>query len=178
MTFRTSVFLRLLLDFDTYRGVDSLGVFHLFLKKVADIIDPKLSIIFHRLICLGSFTECWRSANVTAIPKGAPSSHRENYRLISITLIQSKVFEMLVSHKFSSFCEKYGLLPAAQFPYRKGMGCTDAQLTISYHLQKCLDAGMESYIFQLDFSAAFDRVSHRRLLFKLKSIGVGAINLY
>ena len=36
-----------------------------------------------------------------------------------------------------------------------------------------LDAGMESYIVQLDFSAAFDRVSDGDLLFKLKSIGVG-----
>ena len=31
---------------------------------------------------------------------------------------------------------------------------------------------MESYFVQLDFSAAFDRVSHRGLLFKLKSIDV------
>ena len=31
---------------------------------------------------------------------------------------------------------------------------------------------MEYYIFQLDFSAAFDRVIHSGLLFKLKSIGV------
>ena len=30
---------------------------------------------------------------------------------------------------------------------------------------------MESYVVQLDFSAAFDRVSHTGLLFKLKSIG-------
>ena len=32
---------------------------------------------------------------------------------------------------------------------------------------------MESYIVQLDFSAAFDRVSHSGLLFKLKYICVG-----
>ena len=32
---------------------------------------------------------------------------------------------------------------------------------------------MESYIVQLDFSAAFNRVSHSGLIFKLKSIGVG-----
>ena len=36
-----------------------------------------------------------------------------------------------------------------------------------------LDAGMESYIVQLDFSAAFDRVSHSGLSFKLKYIIVG-----
>ena len=73
MAFWTSVLLRLLLDLDTYGGVNHLGVFALFLKKVADIIAQKLSIIFSRLIRLGSFPECWRSANVTDIPKGAPS---------------------------------------------------------------------------------------------------------
>ena len=78
-----------------------------------------------------------------------------------------------VSHKLSSFCEKCAFLPAAQFAYRKGLGCMDALLTISHHLHKSLDAGMEFYFIQLDFSAAFNRVSHSGLLFKLKSIGIG-----
>ena len=78
-----------------------------------------------------------------------------------------------MSHKLSSFCEIYGLLPAAQFAYRKGLGCTDALLIISHLLQKPLDAGVESYIVQLDFCAAFERVSHSGVLFKMKSIGLG-----
>ena len=85
LAIRTSVLLRRLLDLDTYGGVDPLDAFPLFEKKVADIIAPKLRIIFRRLIRLGSFPECWRSANVTAIPKGDPSPDRENYRPISIT---------------------------------------------------------------------------------------------
>ena len=40
------VLLRLLLDLDTYGGVDPLGVFSLFLKIVADIIDHLSMIIF------------------------------------------------------------------------------------------------------------------------------------
>ena len=126
-----SVLLRLLLDLDTYGGVDPLGVFPLFLKKVADIIAPKQSIIFRWLISLGSLPECLRSANVSAIPKGAPSPDKENYRPILITPILSKVYEKLVSHKLSSFCEKYCFLSAAQFANRKGLGCTDALLTIA-----------------------------------------------
>ena len=35
--------------------------------------------------------------------------------------------------------------------------------TISHHIQKSLDTGMESYIVQIDFSVAFDRVSHSGL---------------
>ena len=88
------------------------------------------------------------------------------------------MYEKLVSHKLSSFCEKYGLLPVAQFAYRKGLGCTYALLTISHHLQKSLDAGMEAYIVQLDLGSAFDTVSNSGLLFKLKSIGVGDSVLY
>ena len=79
--FRTPVLLRLLLDLNTYGCVDSLVVFPLFLKIVADIIAPKFSIIFHLLIRLGSFPVCWRSANVTAIPKG-PVQHRLVYVFI------------------------------------------------------------------------------------------------
>ena len=60
-------------------GVDPLRMFPLFLKKVAVIIAPKRSIIFHLLIRLATFPECWRSAIVTAIIKGAPSPDRENY---------------------------------------------------------------------------------------------------
>ena len=53
LAFQTSVFLRLLFDLDTYGGVDPLGVFPIFLKNIADIIAPKLSIIFRKLIRQG-----------------------------------------------------------------------------------------------------------------------------
>ena len=33
--------------------------------------------------------------------------------------------------------------------------------------------GQEARIVQIDFSAAFDRVHHQRILFKLCSVGVG-----
>ena len=62
--------------------------------------------------------------------------------------------------------------PDDQFAYRKGLGCTDALLTISHHLQKSFDAEMESYIIQIDVSEASDRASHSGLLFKLKSIDI------
>ena len=77
LAFRTSIRLHLLLDLDMYEGGDPFRVFPLFLNKVADIIAPKLSIIFRRLIRLQPFPESWQSANVTAIPKGAPSPDRK-----------------------------------------------------------------------------------------------------
>ena len=172
MAFQSPVLLRLHLDLDVDGGVDPLRVFPLFLMMVADIIAPKLRIIFRRLIHLGSFPDSWLSANAATVLKCAPSPYRENYRSISITPILSKVYEKLVFHKLTSLCKEYVFLSAAQFAHWKGLGCTDAVPTMSHHLQKSLDAGMESYIVQLDFSAALDRGNHSSLLFKLKSIGV------
>ena len=128
--FRTPVLLHLLLDLDTYGGVDPLGISSIS-KMVADIIAPKPHKVFPGLFSMGSFPECWRSSNATAIPKCAPTPDRENYHSISITPILSKVPEKLVSHKLYSFCEVYGFLPAVLFAYKKGLGCTDALLTIS-----------------------------------------------
>ena len=58
---------RLLLDLDPYGGTDPLGMFPHFLKRTADIMAPRLSVVFRLLVRLGSFPACWRQANVTAI---------------------------------------------------------------------------------------------------------------
>ena len=95
--FRLSEVRRLLLDVDPYGGTDPLGMFPLFLKRTADAMAPRLSVVFRRLVRLGSFPACWRQANVTPIPKGPPASSVANYRPISIASVLSKVFERLVS---------------------------------------------------------------------------------
>ena len=102
LAFRTSVLLRLLLDIDTYGGVDPVGVFLLFLKKVADIIAPKLSIIFCWLIRLGSFLECWRSANITSINKGAPSPDTVSNKQKPSTIPSRKCTNCICNSNFSS----------------------------------------------------------------------------
>ena len=77
--FKSSDVRRLLLNLDPYGGTDPLGMFPLFLKRTADVIVPRLSVVFRRLVCLFSFLACWRQVNVTPIPKGPPSSSFVNY---------------------------------------------------------------------------------------------------
>ena len=54
--FRSREVMRLLLDLDPSGGTDPLGMFPLFLKRTADVMAPRLSVVFRRLVCLGSFT--------------------------------------------------------------------------------------------------------------------------
>ena len=118
-----------------------------------------LSVVFRRLVRLGSFPACWRQANVTPIPKGPPSSSVANDRPISTTSVLSKVFERLVSARLGRFMERNGVLPTPELAYRKGLGTCDALLCVSHTLQSALESGQEARIVQIDFIAAFDRVN-------------------
>ena len=83
------------------------------------------------------------------------------------------MFERLVSVRLGRFMERRGVLPTTQFAYRKGLGTCDALLCVSHTLQSALENGQEARIVQIDFSAAFDRVNHLGILYKLCSVGIG-----
>ena len=59
-----------MLDSDPYGGTDPLGMFPLFLKRNADVMALRLSVVSRLFVCLDSFPPCWRKANVT------PKVHR------------------------------------------------------------------------------------------------------
>ena len=43
----------------------------------------------------------------------------------------------------------------------------------AHTLQSALESEQEARIVQIDFSAAFDRVNHRGIIYKLSSVGIG-----
>ena len=65
------------------------------------------------------------------------------------------------------------MFPPSYFSYSRSLRTCDALFTLSHHLQVALGRDVEGRLVQLDFSAAFARVSHRGLLYKLRSISVG-----
>ena len=69
--------------------------------------------------------------------------------------------------------QRNGVLPTTQFAYRKGLGACDALLCVSHTLQSALESGQDAMIVQIDFSAAFDRVNHHGILYRLCFVGIG-----
>ena len=126
------------------------------------------------VVRLGSFPACWRQANVTPISKGPPFFSVDNYQPISITSVWSKVFERLVSVRLGLLMELRGIRPTTQFAYRKGLPTCDALLCMSHTLQSALERMQEDRIVQIYFAAAFDRVNHQGILYKLCSVGIGS----
>ena len=78
-----------------------------------------------------------------------------------------------MSVRLAGFIECRGVFPTTQFANRKGLGTCDALLFVAHTLQSALEMGQEDRIVQIDFSATFDMVKHRGILFKLCSVGFG-----
>ena len=68
--------------------------------------------------------------------------------------------------------ERSGVLLATQFAYRKGQGTCDALLRMSHTLHSALESYQGARIVQIDFSAAFHRVNHLGILYKLCTVGI------
>ena len=65
------------------------------------------------------------------------------------------------------------MIPTTQVADRKRLGTCDALLCESRTMQRALESEQEAQIVQIDFSAAFDRVNHLAILYKLCSVGIG-----
>ena len=146
----------------------------MFFIKTANYLAPKISTVLHKLVRIGGFSLCWRVGNITPVPKyDSTNSCPSDYRPITITPVLSKVFERLLAKRLNNFAEKKNLFPHLQFGFRKGLGTCYALLTITNFVQKALDCGCEVRMVGLDFSAAFDRVNYKALIFKLRQLGIG-----
>ena len=84
------------------------------------------------------------------------------------------MFERQVSVRLGRFLERNSMLP---FAYRKSLGTCDALLCVSHTLQSALESGQEASIVLIDFNAAFDRVNHQGIFYKLCSVGIGGFVL-
>ena len=135
-------------------------------------LAPKFALIFRHLVNEGSFPAFWRLADIVSVSKES-SSYVGYYRHTSITPLISKRFKKIVAGNLTHFMKSNSLFPFSQFSCRRGLATCNVLLTLSHHLQVALDRGMEGRLLQLDFSAAFDGVSHCGLLYKLRSTGVG-----
>ena len=68
--------------------------------------------------------------------------------------------------------EKHNVLTNLNHGFRKGFSC-ETQLTITVDdLCRNLDKGIQTDVAILDFSKAFDKVPHDKLLFKLDAYGI------
>ena len=164
--------LKLLRELKTNKATGPDGVSARLLKESAESIADTLVHIFNTSLQNGEVPKDWKEALVTPIYKKGDRFQCANYRPVSLTCIASKMLEHIVACHLMRFLSHHNLLYSKQHGFRPRLSCETQLIELISDISNSLDKGHEIDACLLDFSKAFDKVNHSKLLYKMKMIGV------
>ena len=139
------------------------------LKETVYKITPSLCELFSKSLRLGSLPMDWKLANVVPVFKKDNKEYAENYRPISLLCLVSKVIERCALNSIKD--RVYSLIDSSQHGFITGRSCVTQLVEVLDYIGSQLDNGGQVDVIYLDMSKAFDKVSHRKLLRKLRDYG-------
>ena len=146
------------------------------IKKFLNALLPLITRIINASLSSGSFPALFKISHVIPILKKPQLDENifANYRPIANLPFLSKVMERIVSSQLRNYLQDSELFPAMQSAYRENHSTETALLKVYNDILLALDKGQEAILLLLDYSAAFDTISHERMirLFRQK-YGIG-----
>lgn len=146
--------------------------FHVNVLKYVLNLDKPLSYIFNLSLRSGHIPQDWRDANITPLFKKGSRISASNYRPVSLTSQVVKVMERLVQDKLIEHLETNEIISCHQHGFQKKSSCITQLLECLNDWTDSFDNRRATDIIYLDFAKAFDSVPHKRLILKLRSLGI------
>ncbi|XP_065645257.1 uncharacterized protein LOC136075750 [Hydra vulgaris] len=148
------------------------NVHPMILKQCANVLSLPLTIIYNKSLSERSIPHAWRNANVTPLFKKGDTNEPSNYRPVSLRSIPCKLMESLVTNDIVNHLSKLNLISQSQHGFVKNKACVTNLLESNDYITKCLANKNAVDVVYLDFSKAFDTISHKLLIIKLKAYGI------
>uniref|UniRef100_A0A1B6MJK2 Reverse transcriptase domain-containing protein n=1 Tax=Graphocephala atropunctata TaxID=36148 RepID=A0A1B6MJK2_9HEMI len=136
-----------------------------------ELIDPIVDIV-NKSFLSGNFPSALKMAKVYPLFKQGSPTQASNYRPISLVPTFSKIIEKLTLTRLIDHVTTNELLTTQQHGFLKGKSTTTALICLVEFLIDQLEDGNTTTAILLDYSKAFDCLSHEHLMAKLSAIGV------
>ena len=145
------------------------------LKELHHEIAPILKLIFNLSLQTGIAgvvpLDC-RRADVVPVYKKGSKSKACNCRPISLTCIASKLLEHILVSNIMSHFDDNTILSPYQHGFHSKHSCESQLISFTQEVYDNLENGNQTDIIVMEFSKAFDKVYHNKLIYKLSALGV------
>ena len=142
------------------------------LKYAGMSIAPSLTSLFEHSVEACKPPDQWKIARVSAAFKKGREEDRTCYRPLSMLSIPSKLMESCVASNITNHVVTQNLLDDKQWAYRKGKSTEQLLIHLTERWREAVERKLFVGILFVDFTKAFDTVSHNILLQKLNDLGI------
>ncbi|KAF1454703.1 putative RNA-directed DNA polymerase from transposon X-element, partial [Spheniscus demersus] len=154
----------LLRHLDAHKSMGPDGIHPRVLRELVEELTKPLSIIYQQSWLMGEVPDDWRLANVTPIYKKGQKEDPGNYRPVSLTSVPGKIMERFILRALTRHVrDNQGIRPS-QHRFTRGRSCLTNLISFYDRVTRLVDEGKAVDVVYLDFSKAFDTVSHSILL--------------
>ena len=121
---------------------------------------------FLHKLCASIWTSChwpdeWKIQEFVVLFKTGDQKLCSNYRTIALISHTSKILLVIIVNRMKQKLEQEQ--PEDQAAYRKGRGTRDMLVCLQVLLEKVIAMDQQAFIMFIDYSKAFDSVSHNKL---------------